>query len=136
MGNRKERFLEFRKKARVSHSLFYCLTSKEMLMGFTQRYSNEFIGRDWIFNIELIKKGKVATTPRAYIIFGEDGISRKKDTFQLQTGKNRAPIFPFRHLITSILGIAIKELGELTMPLIAFSIHLVIDNIKRLIKRI
>ena len=136
MGNRKERFLEFRKKSRVSHSLFYCLTLKEILVEFSQRYPNEFIGRDWIFNIELIKKGKLSTTPRAYIVFGEDGVSRKEDTFQLQTGKNRAPIFPFRHLITSILGIAIKELGDLTMPLIAFSIHLLRDNIKRVIKRI
>ena len=136
MGNRKERFLEFRKKARVSHSLFYCLTSKEILMEFSKRYPNEFIGRDWIFNIELIKRGKVSTTPRAYIVFGEDGVSRKEDTFKLQTGRNRAPIFPFRHLITSILRIAIKELGDLTMPLITFSIHLLIDNMKRVNKRI
>lgn len=136
MGSRKERFKEFRKKARVSHALFYCLTSKTIVMEFSERYPKEFIGRDWIFNLELLTQGKVPVTSKASILFGESGVSRQKDTFQLQANKKRAQIFPYRILIAKILRMAIKEAGELTVPLVIFAMDLFKGNVDRAIRRI
>ena len=135
-GNRKERLQEFREKSRVSHALFYCLTSKTIVIEFSERYPREFIGRDWIFNLELLMQGKVSKTSSAHIFFGEAGVSRQKNTFQLQAGKKRAPIIPFRILIVTILRMAIKEMGELTIPLIIFAMGLLRGNVKRGIRMI
>jgi hypothetical protein len=136
MGKRKERLQEFREKSRVSHALFYCLTSKTIVLEFSERYPREFIGRDWIFNLELLMQGKVLQTSRAHILFGEAGVSRQKDTFKLQTDKKRAPIMPYRILIATILRMAVKEMGELTIPLIIFAMGLLKSNVKRAIKMI
>jgi len=134
MGNRRERLQEFRKKARVSHALFYSLTLKTILMEFSERYPREFIGRDWIFNLELLMQGKVCHTSKAFILFGEAGLSRQKDTFRLQANKKRAKIFPYRNLIANILRLAIKEAGELTLPLMIFAIALFKGNMNRAIR--
>ena len=134
MGNRKERLQEFREKSRVSHALFYCLTSKTIVLEFSERYPREFIGRDWIFNLELLMQGKVSRTSRAHILFGEAGVSRQKDAFKLQTDKKRAPIIPYRILIATILRMAVKEMGELTIPLIIFAMGLLKGNIRRAIR--
>jgi GT2 family glycosyltransferase len=136
MGKRKERLQEFREKSRVSHALFYCLTSKTIVLEFSERYPREFIGRDWIFNLELLMQGKVLQTSRAHILFGEAGVSRQKDTFKLQTDKSRAPIVPYRILIATILRMAVKEMGELTIPLIIFAMGLLKSNVHRAIKMI
>ena len=136
MGIRKERFEEFRKKARVSHALFYCLTSKTIVMEFSEGYPKEFIGRDWIFNLELLMQGKVAVTSKASILFGEAGVSRQKNTFQLQANKKSVQIFPYRILMCNILRMAIKEAGELTIPLVIFAMELFKGNVDRAIRMI
>ena len=133
-GNRKERLQEFREKSRVSHALFYCLTSKTIVIEFSERYPREFIGRDWIFNLELLMQGKVCSTSKASILFGEAGVSRQKDSFRLQANKRSARIFPYRILIANILRLAIKDAGELTIPLLIFAIDLFMGNMKRAVR--
>ena len=134
MGVRKERFKEFRKKARVSHALFYCLTSKSIVREFSERHPREFIGRDWIFNLELLMQGKVCSTSKASILFGEAGVSRQKDSFRLLANKRSARIFPYRILIANILRLAIKDAGELAIPLLIFAIDLFMGNMKRAVR--
>jgi hypothetical protein len=128
-GSTRERIWEFTNKARVSHSLFYCLAPKNFVTEFVSNYPKEFIGRDWIFDIELLIQGIVISTHGTYIKFGEGGVSR--DGNYTSNDKGRPKFLPYSKLILAVMKIASRELGSIAFPLYKFAIHLLISNLRR-----
>jgi len=129
-GERLERILEFIENARVSHALFYCLAQRDLVKRFANKYPKEFIGRDWIFNIELLLQGRVLSTRRATIIFGERGISRGDNAVRINQ-KGLLKFLPYLPMARRVLQIALRERDELLFPLVKFALNLLIGNVRR-----
>ena len=126
-----KRLLEFIRKSRVSHALFYCLSRKVIFQEFSERYSEEFIGRDWIFGIELCLAGKIAISKQSEILFGVKGTSRQRRYLYESDEKKYSMLFPYFKLSKHLRVIARTAEFPSNIILYSFSIWLLWSNIKR-----
>ena len=116
---------------RVSHAMFYCLTTKDHLRKFSKKYPSEFVGRDWVFGIFTCLSGPVLTTMYSEITFSVNGASRQP-FYLFESAKSLTEkILPYGKMVREIIKMAQREGPRIRFLLYVFSAKLILGNIRR-----
>ena len=121
---------------RVSHAIFYCLTTRDHLTNFIERYPVEFVGRDWIFAIFTCLHGPILSTPNSEIVFSVNGASRQRDYLIQSANSVIEKVFPYITMVKEIIRMARREDLRTKCHLYFFSVKLILGNLRRFIRNL
>ena len=82
------KILCFFKNKWISHGMFYSVIRTNILKKFPIKNFRNYLGRDWVLILFLIKEGNLNRINSCHSIFGSKGLSFKKNTIFLQRSKN------------------------------------------------
>lgn len=126
-GNLYERIKFFFKVRSICHNVFYSLIRTKSFKNVTS-ISYDYLGIDWIVCLDLLFLGKFRTIDDGYMIFGTNGMSKKKrfvdrDSYTKKVIYN---FFPFFELSKILIFKSLKA-NDLSF---FQKIHIIIINLK------
>lgn len=133
IGSLEDRLRVLIDNIRVSHGIFYSLMPREITHKLYSNFVDEFdfVGGDWLFALKLASMGEIYRTENHECIFGTRGTSRSKQALWRKNDIWFKKIFPYRHLVTKVLGLTKQQKISVKFLLYSFCFRLIRGGIHR-----
>ena len=104
-GNFENRLEAFLKNANKSNGVFYGMFRRDNLIGY-QFPEQPFLGWDWIFNLQHLRKGSFVRSHESNLELGSQGESKSEKRWSQWRSTPSHWVVPFLHVNKAVMGLA------------------------------